>query len=105
MARTKFSMTTLEVLRAFLEKPTGQLYGLQLIQTTGVKAGALYPILSRLEADGLIAGEWEAIDEAAEGRRRRRYYRLTALGEQTAIAALSAAVRRLSPPRAGMVPT
>lgn len=98
-------MATLEVLRAFLDQPTGQHYGLQLMRTTGVKAGALYPILSRLEADGLVAGEWEGIDEAAEGRRRRRYYRLTALGEQTATAALNDAVRRLAPPRPRMVPT
>jgi DNA-binding PadR family transcriptional regulator len=36
----------------------------------------MYPLLRRLEADGLIAGEWEHPE-----RRSRRFYRLTEAGE------------------------
>jgi DNA-binding PadR family transcriptional regulator len=36
----------------------------------------MYPLLRRLEADGLIAGEWEHPE-----RRSRRFYRLTPAGE------------------------
>src|SRR5262247_4327959 len=37
---------------------------------------SLYPILYRLEAEGLIAGRW--VERAAQ--RRRRFYRLTPAG-------------------------
>ena len=40
---------------------------------------SLYPILYRLEAEGSIAGRW--VEQA--GRRRRRFYRLTAAGRKT----------------------
>jgi transcriptional regulator len=40
------------------------------------REGSLYPNLHKLEADGLIAGEWE---EKQTGR-KRRYYRITAKG-------------------------
>jgi DNA-binding PadR family transcriptional regulator len=36
----------------------------------------MYPLLRRLEADGLLAGEWEH-----PKRRSRRFYRLTDAGE------------------------
>src|SRR5260370_39327889 len=39
---------------------------------------SLYPLLNRLEKQGLIAGRWE---EKAE-QRRRRYYSLTPRGRQ-----------------------
>lgn len=40
--------------------------------------GTLYPILHKLESEGLIRGDW---DEES-GRRRRKSYRLTAAGRQ-----------------------
>jgi transcriptional regulator len=42
------------------------------------RIGSLYPILSRLEDRGLIAGRW--IERA--GEHRRRYYRLTPEGRK-----------------------
>jgi PadR family transcriptional regulator, regulatory protein PadR len=44
-----------------------------------LKEGTLYPVLYRLEAAGLVRGEWE---EDTQGRRgpRRRIYRLTDKG-------------------------
>lgn len=41
-------------------------------------AASLYPILYRLEAEGLIRGRW--VEKA--GQRRRRYYRLMRKGRQ-----------------------
>lgn len=82
------SLTTLRVLRALVEDAAGPHYGLELIRSTGVRGGGLYPILNRLELDRWVVGEWESIDEAAAGRRRRRYYRLTGLGESEARAVL-----------------
>ena len=52
-----------------VEERTGGLFSFQ--------HGTLYPILHRLEADGLVCGEWHG-----EGRRRKTY-RLTAAGRTT----------------------
>jgi PadR family transcriptional regulator, regulatory protein PadR len=41
-----------------------------------VNAGSLFPALSRLERDGLIAGDWQT----TENNRRAKYYKLTAHG-------------------------
>ena len=57
---------------------------------------SLYPILYRLEAQGIIAGRW--VERA--GQRRRRFYRLTAAGrrklteQRQAWTAFMAAVQR-----------
>ena len=40
------------------------------------KEGSLYPNLHKLQADGLITGEWEETDSG----RKRRYYHITARG-------------------------
>jgi DNA-binding PadR family transcriptional regulator len=58
-------------------------YGNQLMERVGELTGGLvavnpntmYPLLRALEADGLLAGEWEHPE-----RRSRRFYRLTATG-------------------------
>lgn len=60
-------------------------YGHQLMDRIGaLSAGAIavnpntmYPLLRSLEAQGLIAGDWEHPD-----RRSRRYYRITRAGER-----------------------
>lgn len=41
-----------------------------------VGEGSLYPLLHRLERDGLVAAEWGGLP-----RRDRRYYRLTPRGQ------------------------
>jgi DNA-binding PadR family transcriptional regulator len=48
-----------------------------------VNPNTMYPLLRRLEADGLVAGEWEHPE-----RRSRRFYRLTEAGaaERTRLA-------------------
>jgi PadR family transcriptional regulator PadR len=62
----------------------GPSYGNQLMERiSGVTGGlvavnpnTMYPLLRGLEADGLLAGEWEHPE-----RRSRRFYRLTEAGE------------------------
>jgi PadR family transcriptional regulator, regulatory protein PadR len=75
---------TLDVLAAFLEDPTKPKYGLELSRSARLPSGTIYPTLARLEQRGWVTSEWEEIDEAKEGRRRRRYYRLTGEGERAA---------------------
>lgn len=43
-----------------------------------IPEGTLYPLLRRLEGQGLLESEWELADET----RPRRYYRISAQGEQ-----------------------
>ncbi len=80
----RISHQTRILLQAFLDAPEDEPYGFQLTQATGLKAGTLYPILQRLLAEGWLSARWEEIDEHEAGRRRRRYYRLTAEGERNA---------------------
>lgn len=77
----KMSRTTLEVLGAFMDDPQQERHGYELMKATEIKAGSMYPILQRLEDDGMVEASWEDIDPAAEGRPRRRYYRVTGLGQ------------------------
>ena len=44
-----------------------------------VNGGSLFPALSRLERDGLIASKWRITDN----NRRARFYALTAAGRRT----------------------
>jgi len=60
-----------------LFRPT---YGYSLVQTleekdVRIEAGTLYPLLRRLEKQGLITGEWEV-----GGSKPRKYYHLSAKG-------------------------
>lgn len=67
----------------------GHRYGFDIMDTTGLPDGTVYPILRRLEVRGYLAGRWED-EEAAfrEGRPARRYYELTASGHGALAAAL-----------------
>lgn len=42
-----------------------------------INEGTLYPLLRRLESQGLLTSEWLVVDDA----RPRRYYRISAKGE------------------------
>jgi DNA-binding PadR family transcriptional regulator len=96
------------ILRLLSERP---MYGYEIVKlvdarTNGLlqwKEGTLYPALHRLEADGLIRGEWRTVATAAgnESDRQRKYYAITrsgkaALKEKTAEwSSFSAAVAML----------
>jgi len=62
-----------------LEKPE---YGYSLVQNMcdkgiAVDSGTLYPLLRRLEKQGILLSEWET-----EGTKPRKYYRRTEKGNQ-----------------------
>jgi DNA-binding PadR family transcriptional regulator len=60
----------------------GNRYGFELMDTTGLPNGTVYPLLRRLERRGVLIGVWEEEEKArSEQRPARRYYRLTAAGE------------------------
>lgn len=70
------------VLRVFLEDVAAPRYGYELMKAAKLASGTLYPILTRLQDEGLVASHWETPSE--DSRRPRRYYRLTGDGVQAA---------------------
>lgn len=64
----------------------GHTHGFDIIDVTGLGAGTVYPILRRLEAEGLVQSEWERAELArAESRPPRRNYRMTPEGQRVAV--------------------
>lgn len=65
---------------------SGESYGYQILQRVRRVSGGkmawssamLYPVLRRMEKDGLIRSEWRVSDE----NRMRKYYRLTDRGRK-----------------------
>ena len=72
------------VLRALLDDPTVRRYGYDLMKATKLASGTLYPLLTRLEGEGLVTCRWETPEEGGEALRPRKYYLLTAEGERVA---------------------
>ena len=69
--------TTL-VLQALLQ---GHHHGFDIMDATGLPSGTVYPILRRLDAEGLVRSRWEKEGVARrEQRPPRRYYELTSSG-------------------------
>ena len=89
------TIQTQRVLAVLLNEPLTDHYGLEISKKSELASGSIYPILARLEAAGWVTSGWEEIDEAKEGRRRRRYYRLTAQGKRQALLALEEMKRQI----------
>ena len=74
------SFTTTTVLHAVA---SGARYGFDVIDSTGLPSGTVYPALGRLERDGLVRSHWEDVEVARDEKRPpRRYYRVTAHGSR-----------------------
>lgn len=91
MAPIDFSTKSLQkgsaefLVLSILDGPDRHGYELaQIIETRSdgklsFKAATLYPLLYKLEKQGLVSGRWVE----KPGERRRRFYRLTAAGRKT----------------------
>src|ERR1700730_9744898 len=90
---------TFEVLPALIACPQAGLSGAQIARTTKLASGTLYPILMRLEQAGWLESQWETEDPHTLGRPRRRFYRVTGLGENRA----RAEARRMNSAIGGLV--
>jgi PadR family transcriptional regulator, regulatory protein PadR len=84
------------VLRALLDKPTQEMYGLQICAAAGLPSGTIHPILARFEGLGWLESRWEDANPQEEGRPRRRYYRLTEDGAERARVAVAQAATSVS---------
>jgi len=72
------SPATVGVLKAVA---AGVRHGFDIMDTTGLPSGTVYPILGRLERAALLRSRWEAASVAQrEKRPPRRYYEITAAG-------------------------
>lgn len=87
----RMTIPTQLVLRALLEDPTREMYGLEICGKAGLASGTIHPILARLETVEWLLSRWEDIDPAVSGRPRRRYYRLNPHGIEHVRTALAQA--------------
>lgn len=107
MGSPKMTIPTQLVLRALLENPTKEMYGLEICAAAGLASGTIHPILARLEGIHWLESRFEDVDPHEAGRPRRRYYRLTPDGAEHARIALAQArtkvdkLRALTPRPAG----
>jgi PadR family transcriptional regulator PadR len=78
---------------ALMDEPMGRHWGYELFKRSGVRSGALYPMLTRLLDEGWLTDGWE--DQAAiRGKRPpRRYYELTDKGRRELGAVIQKASR------------
>src|SRR3954465_11725701 len=69
----------------------GNRFGFDIMDTTGLTSGTVYPALDKLESLGYLASHWEDARAARRDKRPpRRYFDLTAAGA----AALAEALKR-----------
>jgi PadR family transcriptional regulator PadR len=88
------------VLRVLIADPAAPHYGYDLMKAAKLPSGTLYPMLARLEQEGLAESEWEAQRPEPGGRPPRKYYRLTAEGVRVTrleLARADAGERRVLP--------
>ena len=63
-------------------REAGRASGAEIARQTALFTGTLYPLLLRLEGAGWLSSEWEAGDPKELGRPRRRFYSVTAKGQE-----------------------
>ncbi len=87
------------VLRVFLADTSAHHHGYDLMKAARLPSGTLYPMLARLESEGLVSSQWEPWTDEAGGRPPRKYYLLT--GEGARVARLELAQATAAAPRPG----
>ena len=86
MPRLNLTYPTALVLQALAD---GFHYGFDIMDATGLPSGTVYPILRRLDGEGLLESRWEKHAAAQkEQRPPRRYYALTPAGSRMRTAAV-----------------
>ena len=106
--RVNLTYPTAMVLQALAN---GYHHGFDIMDVTGLPSGTVYPILRRLDQEGLVKSKWEKAEAAQrENRPPRRYYEITGVGQKTLAealqryrtveAAVPRATRKLRPVRA-----
>ena len=89
------SPQAIRLLAALVAKAQAWRYGYDLSKETGLTPGTLYPLLARLEAQGLLESEWR--EPERDGRPPRHAYRLTRAGAAFALTWTAEADAKASP--------
>ena len=76
--RPNRSAETRMLLTALLLQPRSWHYGYELSKRTGLKSGTLYPLLIRLNDQGLLESKW--IEPGTPGKPPRHAYKLSPSG-------------------------
>ena len=90
--RRKPSRQAISLFGAMLSGPGTWRHGYDLTRQTGLPSGTLYPLLMRLEDEGLLESEWQPA--ARPGLPARHAYRLTRAGVAFAHACVDASAER-----------
>jgi DNA-binding PadR family transcriptional regulator len=68
--------------RVLVALDEGIKHGFDIAEASGLRGGTVYPILRRLEAEGLAKSSWERPEIGRlEGRPPRKYYQLRAVAQ------------------------
>ena len=79
----------------------GYLHGFDIIRTTGLPSGTVYPALRRLEEARYLTSAWEEARVAQDaGRPPRKYYEITRKGREVLAEAVARYKLLGTPPRA-----
>jgi DNA-binding PadR family transcriptional regulator len=85
----RLTSQSLRVLKIFLDDPSREYSGAEIMKAAGLSSGTIYPILLRFEDSEILQSEWEKGKPQALGRPRRRLYSITGHGQKVARAALA----------------
>lgn len=77
-----FKANVLRISRALLDVPDHRRYGYQLMRVTGLGHSSMYQALHRMQDEGWLTSYIEPGDARVLGRKPRRYYELTELGQR-----------------------
>jgi PadR family transcriptional regulator len=80
----RITRQTEEILALMARNPTGEWAGSEITLACELKSGTVYPALIRMHGYGWLNWRWEDISPAEAKRPRKRFYKLTAAGEQVA---------------------
>lgn len=86
MAPPAMNRATIDVLGLLFKawEQQTEVHGWQLMRSLRRSGPTVYAVLDRLEDAGWVTGSWERPADRADGRPRRRYYRLTPTGAEAA---------------------
>jgi PadR family transcriptional regulator, regulatory protein PadR len=92
----KLTATLERVLRVFTADPSAHHHGYDLMKAARLQSGTLYPMLARLQEEGLVTSQWQ--ERPPDGRPPRKYYQLTGEGLRVARLELARAGQRTPRP-------
>lgn len=97
----RLTATLERVLRVFVADTTAHHYGYDLMKAAKLQSGTLYPMLARLEEEGMVSSQWDT--QPPDGRPPRKYYQLTGEGIRVARLELARATQNATRKTLGTV--